>query len=59
MKVRDLAAGDVLTGSGFVVTHTPWRGVRTPKGRMIVEGFYPGGTVKRYEWSASTTVSVD
>ena len=56
--VRHLTTGDVLAGSGFTVTRTPWAGVRTPKGRMVVEGFYPGSPNKAHVWNASTTVSV-
>lgn len=57
-SVRHLNAGDVLAGSGFIVARRPWAGVRTPKGRMIVEGNYPGSPVKAHVWNASTTVSV-
>lgn len=57
-SVRYLSAGDVLAGSGFTVTQRPYSGVRTPKGRMIVVGFYPGSEPKSYVWNASTRVSV-
>lgn len=55
---RNLRAGMVLAGSGFTVTHNAWSGVRTPKGKVIVEGFYPGSPVKSHVWNASTTLSV-
>lgn len=55
---RHLRAGDVLTGSGFVVSHNAWAGVRCPKGHVYVEGAYPGGDHKRFTWNASTTVTV-
>ena len=58
VSVRHLRAGDVLAGSGFVVARTPWAGVSTPKGRMIVEGNYPGQPVHSHVWNASTTVRV-
>lgn len=57
-SVRHLHAGDVLAGSGFTVTRTPYTQVRTPKGRLVVEGNYPGKPVKAYEWNASTTVVI-
>lgn len=56
--VRSLLIGDMLVGSGFIVTNNPYRAVRTPAGRMVVEGYYPRGTIKAYEWNASTTVVV-
>lgn len=55
---RFLDAGDILVGSGFVVTRTAYRGVRTPSGKVRVEGHYPGSPVKAYEWNASTRVTV-
>jgi hypothetical protein len=55
---RNLRAGMVLAGSGFTVTHNAWAGVRTPKGRVVVEGFYPGSPVKSHVWNASTTLAV-
>jgi hypothetical protein len=55
---RNLRTGDVLAGSGFTVTHNAWAGVRTPKGKVIVEGFYPGQAVRQHVWNASTTLSV-
>ena len=57
-SVRHLLAGDVLAGSGFTVTRTPYSQVRTPKGRLVVEGNYPGSPVKAHVWNASTTVAV-
>lgn len=53
---RHLKAGDVLAGSGFTVTHSAYSGVRTRKGYVIVEGFYPNGAVKAREWNANTRV---
>lgn len=55
---RTLRAGDVLAGSGFTVTHNAWAGVRTPKGKVVVEGFYPGSPVKAHTFTASTIVPV-
>jgi hypothetical protein len=55
---RHLRKGDVLVGSGFTVTAHAWAGTRTPKGKVYVEGFYPGSEPKRYEWSAGTVVSL-
>jgi hypothetical protein len=57
-SVRHLTSGDVLAGSGFTLTHTPYPSVRGRKGYLWVEGFYPNGAVKCREWNASTTVSV-
>jgi hypothetical protein len=54
--VRHLQAGDVLSGSGFVVTHTPYSGVRLKSGKLYVEGYYPGKAPRRHEWGASTTL---
>lgn len=56
-QVRFLRAGDVLV-SGFVVTHNPYRATRTPSGKMVVEGHYPGKEIKRNVWSAGTVVNV-
>jgi hypothetical protein len=55
---RHLRAGDVIAGSGFVVTHNAYALTRTPKGRVVIEGYYPGSPVKAYEWSANTRVPV-
>lgn len=55
--VRHLQAGDVLVGSGFVVTHTPYSAARLRSGKLYVEGFYPGSPTKRHEWGASTTIA--
>jgi hypothetical protein len=55
---RHLRAGMVLAGSGFTVTHNAYSGVRTPKGKVVVEGFYPGSPVKAHVWNASTTLAV-
>ena len=57
-SVRYLAAGDVMTGSGFTVARQPYSSVRCPKGRLHVEGNYPGSEVKVYTMNASTTVTV-
>lgn len=54
--VRHLQSGDVLSGSGFVVTHTPYSGVRLKSGKLYVEGYYPGKAPRRHEWGASTTL---
>lgn len=56
--VRFLNAGDVLAGSGFTVTRRPYTSTRCPKGRLHVEGFYPGKPVKVHTFNASTAVSV-
>jgi hypothetical protein len=55
---RYLRAGDVLLGSGFVVTHNAYTSVRCPKGMIHVEGNYPDGGVKVHTWNASTTLTV-
>lgn len=58
--VGRLTAGDVLSGSGFVVTHTPYQtvGLRgTPK--VVVEGFYPPTSQPTARaWNRNTTVTV-
>lgn len=56
--VRNLDAGDVLAGSGFVVARRPYTSTRCPKGRLHVEGNYPGSPVKVHTFNASTTVQV-
>ena len=58
MTVRDLMPGDVLSGSGFRVKQFPYRGLRTPSGKMVVVGAYPNGEIKAHTWSARTTVTV-
>lgn len=55
---RHLQEGDVLVGSGFIVTHNAWAGVRTPKGKVNVAGHYPGGADSVRHWGASTSVQV-
>ena len=55
---RWLLAGDVLTGSGFTVTANAFRGVRTPKGKVWVQGHYPGGEVATHEFNANTRMTV-
>lgn len=57
-SAKSLRAGDVLACSGFTVTHNAWSGVRTPKGKVVVEGFYPGSPVRAHKWSAHTVVQV-
>lgn len=58
VTARHLTEGMVCAGSGFTVTHNAWRGVRTPRGKVIVEGYYPNKPVKRHEWNANTTVHI-
>jgi hypothetical protein len=58
VAAKDLYEGAVLIGSGFVVTANAWRGVRTPKGKVYVEGYYPGQEETLHVWNASTVVSV-
>lgn len=57
--VRHIRKGDVLCGSGFVVTHNPYQKVGIASGTLLVEGFYPGGKNRIFLWKASTTVTVD
>lgn len=57
-SARHLRTGDVLSSSGFVVTHNAWRGTRSGAGKVYVEGYYPDGTHKRFEWNGNTVVSV-
>lgn len=58
--VRYLRPGDVLAGSGFVVTHTPYptvalRGTRN----LVVEGYYPSDSTPRSrQWNRDTTVTI-
>lgn len=56
-KASDLRAGMVLA-SGFTVTHNSWRGVRTPRNKVEVEGFYPGRDNSRVQWNRNTTLFV-
>ena len=58
ITARNLQANDVLAGSGFVVSLNPWVGVRTPSGKVNVEGRYPRSLVERHVWNANTTVTV-
>lgn len=55
---RFLLPGDVLIGSGFTVTEKAFRSVRSPKGKVIVTGHYPGKPSGHYEWNGSTTITV-
>lgn len=50
--------GDVLKGSGFVVTHRPYTSVRAERNRLWVEGYYPNGAIARRAWNASTNLTV-
>lgn len=56
-QARHLVKGDVLAGSGFVVDMNAYRGVRTPAGKVVIVGYYPGSPVKAHVWNASTKVS--
>ena len=55
---RHLRTGMVLVGSGFTVTHNAYAGVRTPKGKVVIEGYYPGQAPRIHVWNASTTLTV-
>ena len=57
VKASDLTAGMVLV-SGFVVTHSAWRGVRTPANKVEIEGRYDDGKVARRQWNRNTVVQV-
>jgi hypothetical protein len=59
VTVRYLRAGDVLAGSGFVVTRTPYPTVALRGSRnLVVEGFYPGGKTAARQWNRDTTVTI-
>ena len=51
MKTIPTTAGDLMGGdvfaTGFVVTHNAYRGPRTPKGKVVVEGNMPGKATER------------
>jgi len=57
VKASDLRTGMVLA-SGFVVTHSAWRGVRTPSNKVEVEGRYSDGNVRRTQWNRNTVLDV-
>lgn len=57
-QAQHLEAGMVLAGSGFIVTHDAYKGVRTPAGKVRIEGHYPGDVPSVNEWNARTVVSV-
>lgn len=58
IAVKYLRVGDVLNGSGFTVTSAPYAGVDAPRGKVIIGGFYPGGTPSGHVWGANTAVRV-
>lgn len=58
VTARHLRTGDLLVGSGFVVTHGAYTSVRCPKGKVHVEGRYPGKRAKVATWNANTTLMV-
>lgn len=56
-QVRHLVPGDILV-SGFVVMSKPVRLSKTPAGKVVVRGHYPGSPIKDHVWNPSTTVNV-
>jgi hypothetical protein len=53
---RHLRAGDVLAGSGFVVTA---HAIALPGGKVLISGKYPSDArVATRAWNASTTLTV-
>jgi len=57
VTAKDLRAGDVVIGSGFVVTRNAWIDYRGTK-RAVVTGNYPGSPVKQHLWNRGTRVPV-
>lgn len=57
-RVDQLAPGDILSSSGFVVTQWPVRTIKIGANERLICGHYPGGSEKQYVWRAATIVKV-
>lgn len=57
-QAQYLEAGMILADSGFIVTRDAYRDDRTPDGKVIIEGHYPGDVHTMAEWKARLVVSV-
>jgi DNA polymerase III epsilon subunit-like protein len=56
-KTRDLQPGDVTTTDSFVI-ESVFTDADTPKGKMSVQGYFPGHESQRKEWNPTTEIDV-
>ena len=54
-EAQDLQPGDITAGDSFVIEKV-FRDESTPKGKVSVQGYYPGHESQRKEWNESTTI---
>ena len=54
---QDLEPGDVSSGDSFTIERV-YRDEKTPKGKVSVEGYYPGHETQRKEWNEGTIIDV-
>ncbi len=57
IPTKDLQAGDVTNDGSFVIQRV-FTDENTPKGKMSVEGYYPGRQLQRKEWNTETNIDV-
>jgi DNA polymerase III epsilon subunit-like protein/superfamily I DNA/RNA helicase/predicted DNA-binding transcriptional regulator YafY len=53
---QDLQPGDITAGDSFTISRI-FRDSETPKGKVSVEGYYPGHELQRKEWNENTEIS--
>jgi ADP-ribose pyrophosphatase YjhB (NUDIX family)/DNA polymerase III epsilon subunit-like protein/superfamily I DNA/RNA helicase len=54
---RDLQPQDVTAGDSFTIERV-FHDAKTPKGKVSVEGYFPGHETQRKEWNEATTIDV-
>lgn len=54
---KDLAANDVSSGDSFTI-ELVFTDERTPKGKVSVQGYFPGHKSQRKEWNKNTVIDV-
>ena len=56
-EARDLQPEDVTAGDSFVIERV-FHDADTPKGKVSVEGYFPGHETQRKEWNEGTVIDV-
>ena len=56
-EARDLQPEDVTAGDSFVIERV-FHDADTPKGKVSVEGYFPGHETQRKEWNERTVIDV-
>ena len=54
-EAQDLAPGDITASDSFVIENV-FRDESTPKGKISVQGYYPGHESQRKEWNETTVI---